>query len=162
MGIIDFVFAFFIFVLVCLVIVVYAKMARPAKSRNDVNNDKEKRLYKLYQNLEDMMNSIEEYVEEARKDIAQDKEKISELLEKAVQLQKDITAQDVKSAEDTSPKVVKEVVTPNDEPGTKTLRNMKKNDLVWYMKQEGLDDDKIAKELGISRGEVALILGIKK
>ena len=57
---------------------------------------------------------------------------------------------------------VKEAPKPKEEAPAKTLRNMKKNDLVRYLKQEGLDNERIAKELGISRGEVSLILGMKK
>ena len=165
MNFIEFAFAFFIFVLVCLVILLYAKMARPAKNRDDVGSDKEKRLFKLYQNLEDMMNSIEEYVEEAKKEIAQDKEKISGLIEEAVRMQKGYAVQQQKPKEET-PVPVSEIKEPpivrEELPAIKPLRNMKKNELVLYMKKEGMDDDKIAKELGISRGEVALILGIKK
>ncbi len=165
MSFIEFAFAFFIFVLVCLVILLYAKMARPSKTRDDAASDKEKRLFKLYQNLEDMMNSIEEYVEEAKKEIAQDKERISSLVDEAARAQKTPVAQEPKPKEE-PPAPVKEIKEPPviiEEPlAAKPIRNMKKNELVLYMKKEGMGDDKIAKELGISRGEVALILGIKK
>ena len=90
MGITEFVFSFFIFILLCLAIILYAKMVRPAKSKEDPGNDKEKRLYKLYQNLEDMMNGIEEYVEEARKEIDESKGKIMATLDKAMQMQKEL------------------------------------------------------------------------
>jgi DNA-binding NarL/FixJ family response regulator len=61
------------------------------------------------------------------------------------------------------PKEIKEPpVIKEEPPAAKPIRSMKKNEMVLYMKKEGMDDDKIAKELGISRGEVALILGIKK
>lgn len=157
MGITEFVFAFFIFILVCLAIIFYAKIVRPSKAKEDSSTDKEKKLFKLYQNLEDMMNGIEEYVEEARKEIDESKSKMAALLEKAMQIQKKLHEQ--KPPED--PKR-KDAPKSKEETPAKTLRNMNKNDLVRYLRQEGLDDEKIAKELEISRGEVSLILGMKK
>ena len=162
MNFIEFAFAFFIFVLVCLIILLYAKMARPSKNRDDAASDKEKRLFKLYQNLEDMMNSIEEYMDEAKKEIAQDKERISALLDEATRMQKGPIVQEIKPREEPPVKEIKEPAVVKEDTAAKPLRSMKKNDLVLYMKKEGMDDDKIAKELGISRGEVSLILGIKK
>ena len=160
MGVVEFVFAFFVFVLVCMAILLHAKLSRPAKQKIDDGNEKEKRLFKLYQNLEDMMNGIEEYVEESRREIAADKQKIDELLEKAVQLQK-APEWDARPKDEPAAKSNLELV-PKAEPAQKTLRNLNKNELVRYMKKEGVEEEKIAKELGISRGEVSLILGIKK
>jgi hypothetical protein len=162
MSIVEFAFAFFVFILVCLAILLYARVVRPAKQKGDTGVEKEKRLFKLYQNLEDMMNGIEEYVEEARKEIAQDREKINGLLLEAVRIQKEALVQEQKPREEVPSKEAVPPVPVEEPPAAKLPRGIRKNEMVLTMKKEGMDDDKIAKELGISRGEVALILGINK
>ncbi len=65
-----FLFAFFIFTLIAAVVFLVDRLKR---SRNtDLENlikDKEKRVFKLYQNLEDLISSVEEYAEETKDDM---------------------------------------------------------------------------------------------
>jgi biopolymer transport protein ExbB/TolQ len=170
MGPIDitvFIFAFFVFVLLCGMIWLYSRLKRPKKSAEDAVSEKEKRLYKLYQNLEDMMNGIEEYVEEARTGIAKDKEEIAAIHAKIENMhtiyKNDIQARVEEEARPKEKEAEKPAVA--EAPAKKEIkipRNMSKSEVVRYLKDEGMEEDKIAKELGISKGEVLLILGLKK
>jgi len=168
MDITVFAFAFFVFLLLCALIWMYSRLKRPKKSAEDAVSEKERRLYKLYQNLEDMMNGIEEYVEEARSGIAKDKEEIAAIHAKIENMhviyKNDIQArveEEVKPKEKETEKEI-EKDAPAAKKEIKIPRNISKSEVVRYLKDEGMEDDKIAKELGISKGEVLLILGLKK
>lgn len=162
-------FAFFVFVLVCIAIVLFKKTKNSSVTDEKVFHEKEKRLFKLYQNIEDMMTSAEEYMEEARESIAKDKQDIEKMLKKVDNLHKDVQLDieknqqyiDVKSKEVKRPNTsVHSAETSNSEPTTKN--HMSKNELVKYLSEEGLDTEQISKELGISKGEVELIIGLNR
>jgi hypothetical protein len=54
------------FLLVCGVIWVYGRIIRADKKQDKSGYEKEQRLFKMYQNIEDMLAGFEEYAEEAR------------------------------------------------------------------------------------------------
>lgn len=162
-------FAFFVFVLVCIAIVLFKKTKNSSVTDEKVFHEKEKRLFKLYQNIEDMMTSAEEYMEESRESIAKDKKDIENMfkkvdkLHKVVQLDIERNQQyiDIKSKQVKRTNVVTQSTeAPNNKPATKT--HMSKNELVKYLSEEGLDTEQISKELGISKGEVELIIGLNR
>jgi FtsZ-interacting cell division protein ZipA len=66
MDITHFVFAFYVFLLVCVTIWFYARVTRGSKKKDGGAQDKEQHLFKLYQNIEDMLGGFEEYAEEAK------------------------------------------------------------------------------------------------
>lgn len=65
MDITHFVFAFYVFLLVCVTIWFYARVTR-SKKKDGGAQEKEQHLFKLYQNVEDMLSGFEEYAEEAK------------------------------------------------------------------------------------------------
>jgi|AGTN01.2.fsa_nt_gi hypothetical protein len=69
MDITHFAFAFFVFILVCCSIWVYGRVMRADKKGGKSGYEKEQQLFRLYQNVEDMLSSFEEYVEEAKADL---------------------------------------------------------------------------------------------
>lgn len=190
--------ALFIFLLVCIAIWLVARVVRSKKKAVPANE--KDNLFKLYQGMEDMMNSLEEYVEKAKEDMAKDREEAARMLEKVESLYKEmkekmqaipeatekvrepvLTA--VPRARETAVKVLPPVreqrpapaPIPVPVPARPVISTtagipdayapegaLKKNKIVRFMRDEGLSDEQIAKELGISRGEVALILGIKE
>lgn len=162
MGFPEFAFAFFVFILLCVLIFLYNRSRRPKKSESDAIAEKEKRLFKLYQNLEDMMNGIEDYVEEARAGIAKDREAVSAMEAKIQQVYEAYKSGMQAKVEEEVKQKSKEKAETSEKHEFKAPNNVSKNELVRFLKDEGLSEDKIAKELGISKGEVALILGIKK
>lgn len=68
-------FAMFVFVL-CAVLVIFAKFLFSAKKKPEDIKVREEKLLRLYRQLEDMMESFEEYAEEVREDISESKKYI--------------------------------------------------------------------------------------
>ena len=66
MDITHYSFAFFVFVLACLLIWFYRRVSRGGKKNDQGSYEREQRLFRLYQNVEDMLNSFEEYAEAAK------------------------------------------------------------------------------------------------
>jgi hypothetical protein len=162
-------FAFFVFILVCIAIVLFKKIKNPNDVNDNTFHEKEKRLFKLYQNIEDMMTSAEEYMEEARNSIAVDKKEIQEIEYKVDELYKTIQL-DIKNNKEYFESIKEEIPISNTNnvstPIAKTQpvvkSQMSKNELVKYLHEEGLDTEEISKELGISKGEVELIIGLNR
>lgn len=164
MDITYYTFAFYVFILVCLAIVLVKKVGNTNTKEDKVFQDKEKRLFKLYQNLEDMISSTEEFIEESRRDIANDKKKITNMLEKMDILYQE-TQNDMKKKtieKKVTTKSVKNKKGKNADEDTRAIENMSKNELVKHLKAEGLNIEQISKKLGISHGEVALIIGLNR
>lgn len=69
MNITHYGFAFFVFILLLCAIWFYARVTQTNKKGNKGGYEKEQQLFKLYQNIEDMLGGFEEYVEEAKADI---------------------------------------------------------------------------------------------
>lgn len=157
-------FAFFVFVLVCIAIVLFKKTKNSSVTDEKVFHEKEKRLFKLYQNIEDMMTSAEEYMEESRESIAKDKKDIENMFKKVDKLHKVVQLDIERNQQYIDIKrtnaVTQSTEAPNNKPAKKT--HMSKNELVKYLSEEGLDTEQISKELGISKGEVELIIGLNR
>ena len=66
MDITHFAFAFYVFLLVGVLIWFYARVTRSGKKKDGSAQEKEQHLFKLYQNIEDMLGGFEEYAEEAK------------------------------------------------------------------------------------------------
>ena len=65
----HFIFAFYVFLLVCGAIWFYGRVMRSDKKKDRSSYEKEHRLFVMYQNVEDMLDSFEEYAEEAKSGI---------------------------------------------------------------------------------------------
>lgn len=66
MDITHFAFAFFVFLLALVLIWFYARVTRGSRKKEGGAQEKEQHLFKLYQNIEDMLGGFEEYAEEAK------------------------------------------------------------------------------------------------
>ena len=90
-----FVFATYVFLLVCACIWLFSKLIRANKNskkaqENKPGNEREQKLFMLYQNIEDMLNSFEEYVEETKSETAKSAEQVAEMLEETKKLAAEI------------------------------------------------------------------------
>jgi hypothetical protein len=70
-----YIFSIFIFLLLCALIIIWRLVIRP-KGRNAApaedeaaSKEKEERLFRLYQNIEEMMDNFEAYIEDAREEV---------------------------------------------------------------------------------------------
>ena len=124
--------------------------------------ERERKLLKLHQYLEDMMDSFEKFIEEAEEEMGNVKaEMIAEvrrMLDTAPASQAPVAAQ-IPAASQTRVEAPVKDVPPAKEmavPSTKNLTG--KTEMVIKLHYQGKTADEIAKELGISKGEISLIL----
>ena len=83
MDITHYTFTLYVFLLVCAAIWLFGRVMRKSKKEDKNGYEKEQRLFKLYQNVEDMLGMFEEYAEEAKKEIETKLKEARELLENA-------------------------------------------------------------------------------
>ena len=82
-------FALFVFALLCVLIVIYRRLILPTKKQaveTDATKEKEERLFRLYQNIEEMMDNFEGYIEQSKEQQEQDKAQIAGQLEQVREL----------------------------------------------------------------------------
>lgn len=163
----HYMFAFFVFLLVCGCIWLFGRVVRRDKKQDTGTYEKEQRLFKLFQNVEDMMSGFEEYVEETKKEmdsrIAR-MERISAQAESAVDRK---TA--ASSATNQKPAAAsKQTAAARQSAAAKmpeampSVRDLPVEEAIPRLLEQGMTQQQIAKHLGISNREVTLIMGIKK
>ena len=81
MNYIHFVFASYVFLLVCGAIWFYGRVMRSDKKKDKSSYEKEHRLFVMYQNVEDMLDSFEEYAEGAKSGIDERLTQVETLIE---------------------------------------------------------------------------------
>lgn len=196
-----FLLALLIFILVVATLILYDRLKRSRNAdEGGTIKEKEQRLFKLYQNLEDMILSIEEYVDETKEDLARERdtlrreqENLYGLLEQQVPYssvkEKETAAlnrQDINAGaplgaplgapsgsplpvtkknewKQTTVHAASDVNEKMPDKGNIMEPRKKQNNKVEDVRRlcrEGLQEEAIAKELGLSRGEVSLIVGM--
>lgn len=155
MDITHYTFAFFVFILLCVLILIYSRLMRGKKKDETGSFEKEQRLFKLYQNIEDMLGSFEEYAEESKKEISRALEQVSALISEAKNAPKLNEPETNKPAEKEK-EAVKETSKKHDDT------NIRPEDRIPQMVEKGMKKSEIAKELGLTIREVTLIMDIKK
>ena len=81
MNFTHFIFAFYVFILVCGAIWFYGRVTGPDKKKDKSSYEKEHRLFVMYQNVEDMLDSFEEYAEGAKAGIDERLGQVEALIE---------------------------------------------------------------------------------
>jgi hypothetical protein len=150
MDITYYTFAFFVFILLSVLIWFYGRVTR--KKADPGSAEKEQRLFRLYQNIEDMMGSFEEYAESAKKEIDEGLEKLKAIAGET----KSVTVQPLPFKQpELVPRPEKTAALPDES-------RLRTEDRISLLMQRGLSKGEIAKELGLSIREVSLIMDIKK
>jgi len=166
MDITHYLFAFFVFLLVAACIWLFGRVARKKSKEEPGTYEKEQRLFTLYQNLEDMMNSFEEYVGETKAEI----DKRLQALKKAAQTQDGAQAA---VREDAARRIETDAAQPAPVSHIKeaaaklqgipeSMRDLPVEEAIPMLFEQGYEGEQIAKFLGISNREVTLTMGIKK
>lgn len=168
MDLTHYTFAFFVFILVCGVILLLGRVLGSGKKNEKGNYEKEQRLFKLYQNVEDMMTSFEEYVEESQAKIDESYKKVMKLIEnshlterKTEPVQVNVS-NEVKKPDEAVKDVFDIPFDISSDSTTDMPSDMPAEEAIPYLLKQGLSKEEIAKQLGISNREVTLIMGIKK
>ncbi len=157
-----FVFALFVFFLFCLCVQFYAK------KKGEEIKQKEQRLFLLFENLEEMMDDMEGYVQTVRDEFSLDRVKMDEMLVQMEQFKSIMEEQKQQPPQPEKPKSKRgrprknpADAMPKDEP-TRPVLVKSKQERVHELMALGLKEEGIAKTLGISKGEVSLIMGMQK
>lgn len=183
-------FAFYVFLLVCATIWFYGRVMRRSKAK-DGAEEKERQLFKLYQNVEDMLGGFEAYAEEAKAAIDERLKQAEALMERADNTHKpspepvDAAKPVIKNSSapvSTAKPVTKSAVQSDTEPvrkdkpaveyaaqprkskenGKRVSGAQKTEDLISQYIAQGMDKAEIARALGKSQREISLMMEIKK
>ena len=152
-------FAIFVFGLLYVLILLYSKYISGKYPDVSDYKQREERLFKLYQNIEDLMDGFEEYVEEVREDLLQEiSEKKKELYEELHTPKVDAVIPEVNAKEiynSPNNNTLKNSSNPvNDTGNSKSTKIHMVNELL----NEGMSVDDIARKLNIGKGEIKLII----
>jgi len=157
-------FALFVFLLLCLFMKYYAKKIRPKEDKTE-SSQREQRLFMLYQNLEEMMDDMEVFMEKARTEMAEQKHETADMLEQMEQLYSKLMEHKQEIIPPAPPKKRgrprKQQLTVVPVDGRPMLVKSK-HERVRELMAQGATEESIARQLGISKGEVSLIAGMKK
>ncbi|MDP4153142.1 MAG: hypothetical protein Q8865_06885 [Bacillota bacterium] len=167
MGSGYYIFAFFIFILVCVLIFVYSRLVLAHKgNKNDqIGSEREKSLFKLYQNIEEMMDTFENYVTESMARFDEEKKEISGMLDEVKKLsetaEKNLNRTPA-PIEKTEHDTVKEETTVTEH---KKRRKRSSEDTkiqkALQLYRQGAQLEDIAKELQMSFGEIQTIISVR-
>ncbi len=179
-----YIFAGFVFLL--LVAVLYLnQMFKKSRNEGDIRDDRERKLYALYQNLDEEMLALDADIGRARSENDEKLKRMEELLQKMEALSAEFSAktecaraeltavaEQAKAQTQVQAQAQSDLDTAKPEPQkNETKRSDEKKLLkrrspraeqVRKMHSDGLEPEEIARDLAISRGEVELILGIGK
>lgn len=179
MDITHYAFAAYVFLLVCGGIWFFGKVFNSGKKNGNDKTayEKEQHLFTLYQNVEDMLNSFEEYAEQTKKETEQTLKRAEDMLEEVRRLSERLDGQQpgagqtgLKAAppqpaqreaqpwETEQAAAVQRKTLPPDEMDTSAGPPLKTNDKIRLLDAQGLGATDIAKTLGISVREVTLVL----
>jgi hypothetical protein len=160
MDITHFAFAFYVFLLICAVIWFYGRVTGGGKKKDKSHFEKEQRLFQLYQNVEDMLASFEEYAEEAKAGIDERLGQMQAMIEDAQNAAKPKPAarraSTPKPSQEKAPAVKK-----SGKSSKKPPVKPKADELIPQYLKKGMNKEEIAKALGMSSREVSLIMEIK-
>jgi len=147
-------FAIFVFALIYILILLYSKHISRKYPDISEYKQREERLFKLYQNIEDLMDSFEEYVEEVRESLLKDIEEKRKEIKEELNNQKTL----VPFTENLPAKVDKKAKENKPDNNNKPRSMTDKISMINQLLEEGLPVEDIAKKLDMGKGEIKLIL----
>ncbi len=168
-------FATYVFMLLCATIWLWGRVLRKIRKTSaggKAEYDKEQKLFTLYQNVEDLLAGFEEYVEESQTDAAKTMDEMKRMLEEVKRIAAELRTQEhpLSAPEPGMPEratreeiteglhIVPALPVKNTEeakrPGNRLSKTGSK---VLELRETGLDQNEIARRLGISVREVSLM-----
>ncbi len=171
MGFEPYIFAAFIFLLICVLLFLYRRFIvlpkgkRLSDDAEAQGREKEERLFRLYQNIEEMMDNFEGYLEDTRgqmelvkAEMGRQQREIGELIERAEAIEaRALSAIDTTSAAER--RAARQGAQQGIEPEKQVVSGKKgKQDAVREQLNKGLTVEQIAQKLGLSINEVKLVV----
>ncbi len=166
-------------VLLFLILYWYKKTPRPVSPAQTQEKlfEREARLLRMYQNLEDLMDSFESYVEEEQGKIAAERKAVEEagaqarvvwddVRKRALEQPTRVNPPRAASAAPAKPESAKpdpgEVIAAQDNAPRPPLRpRSQKRERVLSLHEQGMTPEDISREMGIAMAEVMLIIGLQ-
>ncbi len=159
-------FAAFVFALICATLYLNYKLktpkniSSPAKVLEDAS-EKEMRLLKLYQNLEEAMHNLEDEIADSKKEMLKLNEEAAAMFESCKKLCSDIKAEQLYE-EPPQQATVRKDYTTYAERKLASSKKKSTRESISELLANGYNTEKIARELSISEGEVELAKGLVK
>jgi hypothetical protein len=173
-----YVFSIFVFVLLCALLFIYRRFIAQPKGRKsppaggeegDASTDKEReeRLFKLYQNMEDMMDNFEAYIEDTRDQMESVKRQMQQQADGMADMLKRVEAAEagarsvlaaLRAGDKPEPRKEAVPVDKTEAPPAAKGRRNGRNDAVKELLEKGMTVEQIAQQLELSINEVRLIV----
>ncbi|MCX7714801.1 MAG: hypothetical protein N2171_03620 [Clostridia bacterium] len=141
-----YVFAIFVFML-CLLLIFAVKLLLTGKEKDDKNE----KLLRLYRQIEDMLDSFEEYVEEIKREFADEKERIMRYMEEMKISEKKSSSKETLQTEAVPAQNINKAA---------DKEKLSKNEMVKKLYGEGMEINDIAKKLNMTTSEIKLIIDL--
>lgn len=164
-------FAFFVFVLLCIIIFICRSLFSDVKRQNKLLDEKETKLLRLYQTVEDSMDEFYDLVAEAKAEI-EEKYKIMSSLADAVAEETSVPVigapkkDTKKKAAEALPQDGREkefaAVLADAEEADEMTPIGGVREIILELAEEGKTHAQIAKQLNITRNEVELVIGMNR
>ena len=153
-------FALFVFALLCVLIVIYRRLMLPTKKQaaeTDATKEKEERLFRLYQNIEEMMDNFEGYIEQSKEQLEQDKAQIAGQLDQVRELCRRV---EEAGARLSSAAAQHKTETALAKPAVPTAEGGRpgRQDAVKELLAKGMAVEQIAQAMDVSINEIKLIV----
>jgi regulator of replication initiation timing len=150
MGIEDYIFALFVFGLGGLLVFFLVKgLGKNRGDRNLIWEEREKKLEQMYDEITDLLDALESYIEENKTGLDRELGLVKKYLEDIIKIKNGEPLPKIEIASRT--------------PAEETVAPMRKGDLKQQaldLNRKGLSVGDIARELGVSRGEVIFMLSL--
>ena len=161
MGPEPYIYALFVFALLCVLVVLYRRAGSPGKraqAEQEAERAKQERLFKLYQNIEEMMDSFEGYLEQSREQMQSERARLDEQLATVEALCQ--RAEAVRERMEHTERV--EHAEHTQSPVVEAGRGGR-HDVVRVMLDQGMTPEQIARAMDVSINEIKLIVyGLNK
>ncbi len=162
MGFVDFI----PFIALGGTLVIYIKQIRDYRKMKDLLNEKQESLTALYNDMEEAINDFCDYALETKEDIARDKKVVQKTVEQLKGALYNFQSLSVLLSKEVNPQLSLEVsknIVKDVRKAKKTAQlKEKKKEQVDQLYEQGMSITEIAKNLGMGKGEVQLILNLKK
>jgi len=168
-----YVFSLFIFLLVCILIYIYKKLNSSAYKNDNQQNqytnnrEKEDRTFKIFQEFEETIVNLEEYIEKSKADIANDKKNLEEIYNKTLSVLDEISNRQVAIQNEPVINNIKKAAkiptkSTKIDPVIYNTNSENKNSKVIELYKKDITLDTIAQQLDMSKGEISLIVNLYK
>lgn len=167
-----YIFTIFIFILLCALLYIYRRFILQAKGRKPAaaeelagEKEKEERLFRLYQNMEEMMDNFEAYIEDTRGQMEASKAELTQQVEKNNDLLRRVEATEAKALAAVAALRPQEKhahsreASSSDDNGRPAEGSKKsRQDAIRELLSKGMTVEQIAQNLELSINEVKLVV----